>query len=78
VVDKGQPQVPGSQPPASHTGFNGGTENSTGALERPRGERWEGKERRSREESKKGKSLKSKEGPSRPSYRVLGYLNVAK
>jgi hypothetical protein len=27
VVDKGQPQIPGSQPPASHAGYGGVAEN---------------------------------------------------
>jgi hypothetical protein len=38
----------------------------------PRGERWEGRERRrARDESKKGESLKSKEGPSSFFYILL-------
>ena len=32
VVDKGQPQVPGSQSLASHIGYRGGVENRIGAL----------------------------------------------
>ena len=31
VVDKGQPQVPGSQPPVSHAGYGRGSENRIGA-----------------------------------------------
>jgi hypothetical protein len=30
-VNKGQPQVPGSQPLASHAGYGGGAENRIGA-----------------------------------------------
>ena len=34
VVDKGQPLVPGSQPPASHSGYSRGAENRIGATGR--------------------------------------------
>jgi hypothetical protein len=44
-VDKGLPLVPGSQSPASHTGYSGGAENRIGARDDTQPQR--GKEERS-------------------------------
>jgi hypothetical protein len=42
-LDMGQPPVPGSQSPASHTGYGGGADDKIGALEEIQEERARGK-----------------------------------
>ena len=48
MVDKGQPQVPGSQPLASHPGYGGGAENKIGTLGQHSGQEVKGGEGRGR------------------------------